>query len=531
MVLINQDKINLTWSKTFAIILIILSTQLACRNKQTNDKITIAIAGKISSIDPAHASTFNALQIISSLGDTLYKVNRQGELKPSLASQMPIKSNKGMTISIPLRNDIYFHDGSHFDSKAMKFTLDRFIRIGTLSYILGDKIKTIEAPTKYLLRIKLKRPLNSINGLLTSINLTPVSPTAYANYKDRFMNKRFIGTGPYKLDSFKSHLQTLRPFKSYWGLSPRNEGITYIGLSNSTSLYGALKSKETDVLLSNSIDEDQLHSLHKLSESGLFREGEGPAMEIGYLTFRTNLAPFDNKKIRKAISYSIDRSLISKRVSYGLREPLYSLVPSILKDSKKEVWPRYDPAKAKEILKSEGFCQARKVKAPLTFRSNVPSDKLLALTWKAQIERDLSDCIDLTINGVESTTIYRQLGEGGFAIVMLDWRGSYPDPEAYLSPLLSCTKISNNYCMEGEASISGSFWGSKWTNEALKLSDKLSSKDRKNQLEEIESFTASENPYIPIWLVKPRAWSQKNITTPTFDGAGQMLVDRLKRIK
>ena len=76
---------------------------------------------------------------------------------------------------------------------------------------------------------------------------------------------------------------------------------------------------------------------------------------------------------------------------------------------------------------------------PLTFRSNVPADKLLALTWQAQIKRDLNDCLVLNLDGVESTTVYRQLGEGVFKAVMLDWRGTYPDPEAYLTPLLVVT--------------------------------------------------------------------------------------------
>ena len=42
---------------------------------------------------------------------------------------------------------------------------------------------------------------------------------------------------------------------SYWGEKPLNNGINFVGYSNSSSLFGALKSKQIDVLLSNSIDD------------------------------------------------------------------------------------------------------------------------------------------------------------------------------------------------------------------------------------------------------------------------------------
>ena len=57
----------------------------------------------------------------------------------------------------------------------------------------------------------------SINGLLTSINLTPVSPNSYINHKDRFLNNRFIGTGPYQLATFQPEQQRIIPNNNYWG--------------------------------------------------------------------------------------------------------------------------------------------------------------------------------------------------------------------------------------------------------------------------------------------------------------------------
>ena len=160
---------------------------------------------------------------------------------------------------------------------------------------------------------------------------------------------------------------------------------------------------------------------------------------------------------------------------------------------------------------------------------DVPADKLFALTWKEQIKRDLSDCMKITLNGVESTTVYKQLSEGAFEAVILDWTGAYPDPEAYLTPLLSCTKIKNNTCLKGEAVFSGSFWGDTQVQELLEKSEGLEGESRLNSLIKVELIAAEGSSYLPVWLVKPKAWSLKNISKPQFSSDGLIILKNLKR--
>ena len=125
-------------------IFLISLLQNSCGTKNFSKKITVASSGKIESLDPARANTLKAIQLISSLGDTLYELNTDGKLIPELASEMPIISKDGLQIIINLRKNVLFHDGTPFNSYAMKFTLDRFKKIGTMNYILGDKIKSVE---------------------------------------------------------------------------------------------------------------------------------------------------------------------------------------------------------------------------------------------------------------------------------------------------------------------------------------------------------------------------------------------------
>ena len=509
------------------ILLILL--QLSCVQDKKRENIIVASAGKVESLDPAQANTLRTLQILSALGDTLYKINKQGNLYPSLAKDLPKVSKNGLLIDIPLKENIFFHDGTIFNAQAMEFSLKRFMNIGTLNYLLNDKIENIEVKEEFLLRIKLKKPSSSIKNLLTSVNLTPISPNSYSDFKDSFNNKSFIGTGPYFLESFNSRQQIIKPFKNYWGSKPLNQGIDFINYTNSSTLFGAIKTKEVDVLISNSIDDIQRLSLNNMVRKGHLKSGEGDPIEIGYITFKSNSLPLNNKTIRKALSYTLDRELISQQVSFGTREPLRSIAPPKLYKKEFSPWPKYNPEIARSLLKEEGFCGEDILSIPLTFRSNVPADKLLALTWKDQIRRDLSDCIKISLNGVESTTVYKQLSEGAFEAIILDWTGAYPDPEAYLTPLLSCNEIVNDICSKGEAVFSGSFWGNNDVQELLEKSEFSVGESRLNNLIKVEKIAAKGSALLPIWLVKPKAWSLKNISQPEFSSNGLIILKNLIR--
>ena len=518
----------LSTALSLSTVLAVCISQSACQPGRRSDRITVASAGRITSLDPAQASTFGALQLLSALGDTLYKRTADGELTPSLASALPEISDEGRTVTIPLREDVLFHDGTRFDAEAMAFSLRRFLEIGTLSYVVGDRITAVEAPQTYQLRLRLSRPSSSLENLLTATNLTPVSPRAYQDHQDRFLNDRFIGTGAYKLTNFRAVQQRLEPFKQYWGASPSNAGLDLIYLSNSTALFGAMRSGEVDVLLSDSIDEDQRLALNRMAAEGRLREGQGPALVIGYITLLSNTPPLQNPVLRQALALSLDRDLINKRVSHGLRPPLFSLVPPGLPGGNLKPWPRHDAARARNLFIQAGYCNGKVFHLPFTYRSNVPADRLMALTWQAQIQRDLADCLSLKLDGVESTTVYRQLGEGAFQAVMLDWRGAYPDPEAYLAPLLSCKESQGSICTRGEAAISGSFWTAPGLETTLQQSDRSRGDARQRDLESVEQMAAEGAAYIPVWLVTPRAWSSTDLATPEFDGNGQVVLARLQ---
>ena len=529
--------VRLTRAPLVALLLAVAATAAGCLPASTtpgsgapgSNRLVVASRNRVDTVDPAGAYTFGAMQLLSAIGDPLYAVSPSGALEPRLALELPRLSADGRTATIPLRRGVRFHDGTPFDAAAMVFSLERFLAIGKLSYLLGDRVEAVRAVDSHTLELRLRQPFAPLAELLSAVALTPLSPTAYRQHGRSLLNERFVGTGPYRLTFFSKQQQRLEPFADYWGRPPQNEGIDLVSLSNSTALYGALASGEVDVLLSTSLEIDQQASLRRRSREGRLREGSGPALEISYLTLLSDQPPFDDPVLRQALAHSLDRDTISERVTLGLRPPLRELVPPSLAGSDPAAWVRYDPERARSLYRQAGYCQGRPLRVPLTFRSNIPSDRLFALTWQAQLRQDLADCVQLEVTGMESTTAYRQLGEGAFTLILLDWMGDFPDADNYLIPLLACEREEGHRCLEGASAASGSFWAQPGLQELLQRSESSTGPERSALLQRIQRITAGASPYIPLWLVAPRAWAQPSVSRPRFDGSGRLELQALSR--
>jgi peptide/nickel transport system substrate-binding protein len=510
---------------------LVMALLAGCQPARPDGTLIVASRNRIDSLDPAKVSRVGQMQVLSALGDPLYAIAADGRIEPRLATALPSLSADGLTARIPLRRDVLFHDGTPFNAEAMVFSLKRFMAIGTLGYQLSGRVKEVRASGSHAIQLELKRPFSPLPRLLSSIFLTPISPKAYAAHRDKPLNDRFVGTGPYRLSFFSGQQQRLSPWERYWGRRPANRGLNLVTLSNSTALFGALRSGEVDVLLSSSLEIDHQQALKREAGAGRLREAVGPAMEIGFLALLSDQPPLKDPRLRRAVARSLDRRRISERVSLGLRAPLREMLPPSLPGSDPDAWPAYDPAAARALYRQAGYCNGRVLSLPLTFRSDIPSDRLFALTWQAQLRRDLGDCVSLEVSGVESTTAYAQLDKGVFPMIQLEWVGDYPDADNYLVPLLGCDRGEGNRCFEGGSVLTGSFWTEPGLEEALQRSSTVDGPQRQSLLREIQRRTAAGSPYVPIWLVAPVAWSRPHVSRPRFDGSGRVVLSELSGAK
>lgn len=265
---------------TLATLLLALPLLAGCQPSGPRRSLVVASKSRIDSLDPVQASRIGVMQVLSGLGDPLYAIDSNGRLEPRLATALPLLSSDGRRARIPLRRGVLFHDGTRFDAAAMAFSLRRFMAIGTLGYQLSGRVEAVRVTAPYEIELVLKRPFSPLPRLLSAIFLTPVSPTAYRLHRDKPLHDRFVGTGPYSLAFFGGQQQRLKPWERYWGRRPDNAGIDLVTLSNSTALFGALRSGEIDLLLNSGLEIDHQQALHREAAAGRLREAVGDRKSV-----------------------------------------------------------------------------------------------------------------------------------------------------------------------------------------------------------------------------------------------------------
>jgi peptide/nickel transport system substrate-binding protein len=92
---------------------------------------------------------------------------------------------------------------------------------------------------------------------------------------------------------------------------------------------------------------------------------------------------------------------------------------------------------------------------------------------------------------------------------------------------LSTASVALASSPEGASAASGSFWTAPGLEAKLRLSAALQGPARQGQLAQLQSQVAAATPYIPLWLVAPRAWARPPLSRPQYDGSGRLLLQEL----
>ena len=527
------------WLSLLAILLGL--SAVGCARSRAPDHLVVGTKGAINSLDPAQAYQSRALQLIRALGDPLYTLNESGELVPSLAAEPPQVSADGLRVTVMLRDGVRFHDGTPLDGEAMAFSLQRFRDGGgSLSYLLDD-VASITVVGPLTLELGLAKPYAPFRNLLSFAGLTPVPASAYAPCPDGGAAAEttdglclpadgFVGTGPYRLVSRSADgtQHRLERFDGYWGEPARSARLDLVSLENSTALFGALKTGEVDVLLSSSLEAEHQLELEKGATAGRFATASSPPQTIEVLALATNRPPLEQVVVRQALAHALPRSLLSTRASQGLNTPLRSLIPDLF-PAARPTWPALDIDEARRLLTTAGYCQGNPLEVDFTYRSNVPTDGLLALTWQEFLSEQLGDCLTLVIDGLESTTVYDQLDKGAFSMVMYDWAPDFLDPENYLRPMIGCDVGEGSVCQQGDTVYGGVFWFDEQVDQLLDAQQNQPPDQRQDTLAALQERIAAGVPYIPIWQGRNRAWSQRSVTGLGYDGSGWLRLDSLGR--
>lgn len=235
----------------------------------------------------------------------------RGHYDPGLARRWTI-SGGGREIRIDLQPEVSFHDGQRLSSVDVQFSIDaaRSPRYDAphLRAALGDVI-AVELITARSLRLRLSRPNGYVLRALAEIPI--LSAPAYANRR-RAGDGPVIGTGPYRVASQEGDTIRLEAFAGYWGKRPALDAIVFVFDPDDARALTAAKNGELDVIPALA----PIHYPKQAEAPGVatrFRPLRLRPPTLRYLVLNTARAPFDDVRVRQAVSLAIDRRQLVDR--------------------------------------------------------------------------------------------------------------------------------------------------------------------------------------------------------------------------
>lgn len=330
--------------------------------------------GRIVYGDTLNIRTFNPL-IINDGGsqsaagmmfDSLTQLHpKDGSPLPQLAASWEI-STDGITYTFTMQDGVKWHDGQPFSAADAKFTYDLFLNPDTNSprtSTLAGAIKSVSAPDDGHLVFTLKGPNASFltndtfYGIVPQHILKDVPPKQIAQHDfSRGKKGVTIGQGPFMFDSFvESDHCTLVKNPNYWQGAPAIDTWIHKYMSSSTILTQQLKTGEVDY---GGVQPADYADMQKQSNLKVTAYDTSSFTFYGYQMDPKKTSVFQEKVVRQALLYAVDRAAILKSIYFGLGVVAVGTEPPVswayAPDQIKLKYP-YDPAKAKSMLDDAGW--------------------------------------------------------------------------------------------------------------------------------------------------------------------------------
>ena len=320
--------------------LLMLTSLCGCSSNDSSSKTLNAAMFWIStSLDPTNNYDGWVLSRIG-VGETLLKLNEKYEVEPSLAKSY--EQIDDTTWKFTLNNSVTFSNGKKVTGKHVQQCLERAFKNNTRAVDYFD-LNHIESKGQEVYLY-----LNKPSGALLNNLCEPLFTIYDASQSDEDIASHPICTGPFVVDDFVSEktIETSRN-ENYYDGKAKLDHVHFTQVSDSDARVLALQSKEVD--LANTIDYSSLKLFRKNKDYQVL-EVLGPRTNVVYMN---NESTFLNDKIiRQALSYSVDRESIVKLIGGKVAQGLYS---SALPYGHVLNGYTFDLAKANALLNEAGY--------------------------------------------------------------------------------------------------------------------------------------------------------------------------------
>src|SRR6476661_7105426 len=462
--------------------------------------LVMALSAEPDHLAPALSRSLYSRYVFHAMCQKLYDVDQDAKVVPQLATALPTTSADGKTVTIPVRDDIQFADGTPFNAEAVKATIDRELTIdgsGRKSEL--GPITDVTAKDSKTVVVTLSKPFAPLTAALTDRAGMIVSPKAAKALGDKFATAP-VCVGPFKFAKRvpQNSIELVKDPKFYDADKVHLDKVTYQIITDASIRAANLRSG--DVQIADSLSAQDVPALQKEKDLQVLQ-----SQSLGYQGVTFNIAnssgignplkQLDNPeakdpRIRQAFELAIDRAGLVKVVFNDFNTVACSPISpkSEFSTEAAQKCTPHDPAKAKQLLKEAGVTTPLKIEM---ITSNNPDSLRLAQALQSMVKEG---GFDLQIKPVEYASLLDQQDRGEFSLLQLGWSGRI-DPDANITNFVG-TGGSQNVAGYSNATVDGLLDQARETNDVEK---------RKGLYDQVVAKLHEDDPLIYLYR-------QRNLT-------------------
>jgi peptide/nickel transport system substrate-binding protein len=485
--------------------------------------LTIGLGIPITSLDPHFANNSPNKAVARHFFEALVAFDEKLDLVPALATSW--KRTSDTVWEIQLRPGVKFSDGSTLDANDVVASFARapVVPNSPASLALFTRsIKAVTAIDASRVRIETKYPDPLLPTMLPEILIIP-SELKDATTADYNTGKTMVGTGPFIFESYTpGDRVVMRRNDNYWGTKADWAHVQLRFITNDAARVAALLAN--DVQLIENVPPDLVE---RVKSNANFHFVPSPpvlpvyiGLDVGGETTAhvtpinpapgAKANPLQDKRVRQALSYAIDRKAISERIQQNTTSPAGQLLlDGLFGTSSKVKPPAYDPEKAKALLAEAGY----KNGIDLTF--NGPNDRYANDSRVVQAIAQMWNRVGINAKAeVMPWSIYfPKAGKREFSIWLLS-SGSISEMATALNSVVVTYDPKNGRGVNNR----GRYSNPKLDDLVNTAFNTLDDTKRRNLLIEASELTADEMPVIPLYFYSFTIATTKDLKyTPRLD--------------
>jgi peptide/nickel transport system substrate-binding protein len=401
----------------------------------------VLIVGQIAepqSLDPHAVTAVNDFRILVNIYDGLVRyADGTLNVEPSLATDWSI-SDDGLEYTFTLREDVSFHDGLPFNAEAVVFNFERMLNEDHPYYDTGPfplafyfgQVDSVEAVSDYQVKFTLSEPFAPFLSNLAYPTGLIISPAAVREHGED-VGRNPSGTGAFQFEEWQANQRvvvTRNP--DYWDGAPSLEAVVFRPITDANTRVAEMLSGGIDLMVEIPPD-----NVSTFVDDGSFELYEQAGPHLWFLILNMKEAPFNNKAMRQAVNYAINKESLVTDILQGTATVATGPTPPAFGwayNDELEPYP-YDPDRARELIAEAGGEGAE-----ITFYVTEGGSGMLdPISMGTAIQADLAAVgLDVSIETYEWNTFLGKVNpglEGKADMAQMAWMTNDPDTLPYLA--------------------------------------------------------------------------------------------------